>query len=158
MQPSSNCASCATISRNSSPAPCNRALAAHLRQVFSRSGRMIVTRATFLYLDFIAPGHPWRKASSSCHFSTCITIRHLERDLGSCRNPRQPDSARRAWCSQGLFRTRHPKSLADGHCLWLSLRRVKLNWSPPALLNVLIVVVLAATLFGTVFASSSRAS
>jgi ABC-2 type transport system permease protein len=115
-------------------------------QVFARSGAMHT--GNIPYLDFIAPGILAQSVLVRGHF-----LRHQchlgARPRHRAEISRQPDAARGAGARQGLLR-RHPHALAGVIVYSLSLLLgVKLNWSPLALLNVLIIVILAATLFST---------
>jgi len=98
-------------------------------------------------LDFIAPGILAQSVLFVAIFYGINVI--WSGTWASCRNPGQPDSTRGTGARQGLFR-RYPHSIAGCHRLRpFAAARVKLDWRPLSLLNVVVVVVLASTLFST---------
>jgi ABC-2 type transport system permease protein len=123
-------------------------------QVFARSGAMHT--GNIPYLDFIAPGILAQSVLFVAIFYGINVI--WERDLGIVQKFLASPTPRAALVlGKGLsagIRSLSQTVIVYGLSLLLG---VKLNWSPLALLNVLIIVVLAATLFGR-FRSSSRAS
>jgi ABC-2 type transport system permease protein len=115
-------------------------------QVFSRSGAMHT--GNIPYLDFIAPGI---LAQSVLFVAIFFGINVIwERDLGIVQKFLASPTPRAALVlGKGFsagFRTLSQAAIV--YCLSLLLG-VKLNWSPLALLNVVIIVVLASTLFST---------
>src|ERR1035441_1831382 len=108
-------------------------------QVFSRSGAMHT--GAIPYLDFIAPGILAQSVLFVAIFYGINVI--WERFLGS-PTPRAALVLGKGF-SAGI-RTLSQAAIVYSLSLILG---VKLNWSPLALLNVLVVVVLAATLFST---------
>jgi len=115
-------------------------------QVFARSGAMHTD--SIPYLDFIAPGI---LAQSVLFVAIFFGINVIwERDLGIVQKFLASPTPRAALVlgkgfSAGV-RTLSQAAVVYGLSLLLG---VKLNWSPLALLNVVVVVVLAATLFAT---------
>jgi ABC-2 type transport system permease protein len=115
-------------------------------QVFARSGAMHT--GNIPYLDFIAPGI---LAQSVLFVAIFFGINVIwERDLGIVQKFLASPTPRAALVlgkgfSAGV-RTLSQAAVVYGLSLLLG---VKLNWSPLALLNVVVVVVLAATLFAT---------
>jgi ABC-2 type transport system permease protein len=115
-------------------------------QVFSRSGMMHT--GNIPYLDFIAPGI---LAQSVLFVAIFFGINVIwERDLGIVQKFLASPTPRAALVLGKGFSAgaRTLSQAAIVYCLSLLLG-VKLNWSPLALLNVLIIVVLASTLFST---------
>jgi ABC-2 type transport system permease protein len=115
-------------------------------EVFSRSGAMHT--GNIPYLDFIAPGILAQSVLFVAIFYGINVI--WERDLGIVQKFLASPTPRAALVlgkgfSAGI-RTLSQAVVVYGLSLLLG---VKLNWSPIALLNVLVVVVLAATLFST---------
>jgi len=115
-------------------------------QVFSRSGAMHT--GNIPYLDFIAPGILAQSVLFVAIFYGINVI--WERDLGIVQKFLVSPTPRAALVlGKGLsagFRTLSQAAIV--YCLSLLLG-VKLNWSPLALLNVVVIVVLASTLFST---------
>jgi len=115
-------------------------------QVFSRGGAMHT--GNMPYLDFIAPGI---LAQSVLFVAIFFGINVIwERDLGIVQKFLVSPTPRSALVlGKGLsasIRTLSQAVVVYGLSLVLG---VKLNWSPLALLNVIAIVVLAATLFST---------
>jgi len=115
-------------------------------QVFSRSGAM--PTGDIPYLDFIAPGILAQSVLFVAIFYGINVI--WERDLGIVQKFLVSPTPRASLVlgkgfSAGV-RTLSQAAVVYGLSLLLG---VKLDWSPFALLNVVIVVVLAATLFST---------
>jgi ABC-2 type transport system permease protein len=115
-------------------------------QVFSRSGAMHT--GSVPYLDFIAPGILAQSVLFVAIFYGINVI--WERDLGIVQKFLASPTPRAALVlgkgfSAGV-RTLSQAAVVYGLSLLLG---VKLNWSPLALVNVVIIVVLAATLFAT---------
>jgi ABC-2 type transport system permease protein len=115
-------------------------------QVFSRSGAMHTGNTP--YLDFIAPGILAQSVLFVAIFYGINVI--WERDLGIVQKFLVSPTPRAALVlgkgfSAGI-RTLSQAVVVYGLSLVLG---VKLNWNPLALLNLLVVVVLAATLFST---------
>ena len=115
-------------------------------QVFSRGGAMHT--GTIPYLDFIAPGILAQSVLFVAIFYGINVI--WERDLGIVQKFLASPTPRTALVLGKGF-SAGIRSLSQTVVVYgLSLAlEVKLNWNPLALLNVLIVVVLAATLFST---------
>ena len=115
-------------------------------QVFSRSGAMHT--GSVPYLDFIAPGILAQSVLFVAIFYGINVI--WERDLGIVQKFLASPTPRGALVlGKGLsagFRTLSQAAIVYGLSLLLG---VKLNWSPLALLNVVVIVVLASTLFST---------
>ena len=115
-------------------------------QVFSRGGAMPTSKVP--YLDFIAPGI---LAQSVLFVAIFFGINVIwERDLGIVQKFLVSPTPRAALVlgkgvSAGI-RTLSQAAIVYALSLLLG---VKLNWSPLALLNVVVIVVLAATLFST---------
>jgi ABC-2 type transport system permease protein len=115
-------------------------------QVFARSGA--VHTGNIPYMDFIAPGI---LAQSILFVAIFYGINVIwERDLGIVQKFLASPTPRAALVlgkgfSAGV-RTLSQAIIVYGLSLLVG---VKLNWSPIALLNILIIVILAATLFGT---------
>ena len=115
-------------------------------QVFSRSGMMHTSNIP--YVDFIAPGI---LAQSILFVAIFYGINVIwERDLGIVQKFLASPTPRAALVlgkgfSAGV-RTLSQAAIVYGLSLLLG---VKLNWNPLALLNVIVIVVLAATLFST---------
>ena len=115
-------------------------------QVFSRSGMMHTGNVP--YLDFIAPGI---LAQSILFVAIFYGINVIwERDLGIVQKFLASPTPRAALVLGKGFSAgvRTLSQAAIVYALSLLLG-VKLNWSPLALLNVIVLVVLAATLFST---------
>jgi ABC-2 type transport system permease protein len=115
-------------------------------QVFSRSGAMHT--GSVPYLDFIAPGILAQSVLFVAIFYGINVI--WERDLGIVQKFLASPTPRAALVlgkgfSAGV-RTLSQAAVVYGLSLLLG---VKLNWNPLALLNVLVIVILAATLFAT---------
>jgi ABC-2 type transport system permease protein len=115
-------------------------------QVFSRSGA--IQTGNIPYLDFIAPGILAQSVLFVAIFYGINVI--WERDLGIVQRFLASPTPRAALVlgkgfSAGI-RTLSQGAIVYGLSLFLG---VKLNWHPFALLNVMIIVVLAATLFST---------
>ena len=115
-------------------------------QVFSRSGAMHTGNVP--YLDFIAPGILAQSVLFVAIFYGINVI--WERDLGIVQKFLASPTPRAALVlgkgfSAGV-RTLSQAAVVYGLSLLLG---VKLNWSPLALLNVVAIVILAATLFAT---------
>ena len=115
-------------------------------QVFARSGTMHT--GSLPYLDFIAPGILAQSVLFVAIFYGINVI--WERDLGIVQKFLASPTPRAALVlgkgfSAGI-RTLSQTVIVYGLSLFLG---VKLNWSPLALLNVVIIVVLSATLFST---------
>jgi ABC-2 type transport system permease protein len=115
-------------------------------QVFSRSGA--IHTGNIPYLDFIAPGILAQSVLFVAIFYGINVI--WERDLGIVQKFLASPTPRAALVlgkgfSAGI-RTLSQTVIVYGLSLFLG---VKLNWSPFALLNVVIIVILAATLFST---------
>jgi len=115
-------------------------------QVFSRSGMMPAGKVP--YLDFIAPGILAQSVLFVAIFYGINVI--WERDLGIVQKFLVSPTPRAALVlgkgfSAGI-RTLSQAAIVYGLSLLLG---VKLNWSPVALLNVVCLVILAATLFST---------
>jgi ABC-2 type transport system permease protein len=115
-------------------------------QVFSRGGAM--PTGSIPYLAFIAPGILAQSVLFVAIFYGINVI--WERDLGIVQKFLVSPTPRAALvlgkgCSAGI---RTLSQAAIVYCLSLLLG-VKLNWRPLALLNVFVIVVLAATLFST---------
>jgi ABC-2 type transport system permease protein len=106
-------------------------------QVFSRSGAMHT--GNIPYLDFIAPGILAQSVLFVAIFYGINVI--WERDLGIVQKFLASPTPRAAG-----IRTLSQTAIVYSLSLLLG---VKLNWSPLALVNVLVIVVLAATLFST---------
>jgi ABC-2 type transport system permease protein len=115
-------------------------------QVFSRSGAMHT--GNIPYLDFIAPGILAQSVLFVAIFYGINVI--WERDLGIVQCFLASPTPRGALVlGKGLSAgVRTLSQVAVVYILALLLG-VKLNWSPLALLNVLAIVILAATLFST---------
>ena len=115
-------------------------------QVFARSGAMHT--GNIPYLDFIAPGILAQSVLFVAIFYGINVI--WERDLGIVQKFLASPTPRAALVlGKGFsagFRTLSQAAIVYMLSLLLG---VKLNWSPLAHLNVLIIVVLAATLFST---------
>jgi ABC-2 type transport system permease protein len=115
-------------------------------EVFSRSGAMHT--GNIPYLDFIAPGILAQSVLFVAIFYGINVI--WERDLGIVQKfLASPHSPRGFGARQGLSAGIRTLSQAVVVYGLSQLLGVKLNWSPLALLNVLVIVVLAATLFST---------
>jgi len=115
-------------------------------QVFSRNGSM--PTGTISYLDFIAPGILAQSVLFVAIFYGINVI--WERDLGIVQKFLVSPTPRGALVlGKGLSAGIRTLSQATVVYLLSFLLGVKLNWHPLALLNVLILVVLAATLFAT---------
>jgi len=115
-------------------------------QVFSRNGAMHT--GSIPYLDFIAPGILAQSVLFVAIFYGINVI--WERDLGIVQKFLVSPTPRAALVlGKGI--SAGMRTLSQGAIVYaLSLLLgVKLNWRPLALLNVVIVVVLAATLFAT---------
>jgi ABC-2 type transport system permease protein len=115
-------------------------------QVFSRSGAMHT--GNIPYLDFIAPGILAQSVLFVAIFYGINVI--WERDLGIVQKFLASPTPRAALVlgkgfSAGI-RTLSQAAVVYGLSLLLG---VNLNWSPLALLNVIVIVVLAAALFST---------
>ncbi|MGA3268792.1 MAG: ABC transporter permease [Verrucomicrobiota bacterium] len=115
-------------------------------QVFSHSGA--IRTGNLPYLDFIAPGILAQSVLFVAIFYGINVI--WERDLGIVQKFLVSPTPRAALVlgkgfSAGI-RSLSQTAIVYGLSLLLGVR---VNWSPLALLNVLVVVVLAATLFGT---------
>ena len=115
-------------------------------QVFSRSGAM--SNGSIPYLDFIAPGILAQSVLFVAIFYGINVI--WERDLGIVQKFLASPTPRAALVLGKGF-SAGVRSLSQALVVYaLSLfLGVKLNWSPIALLNVVFIVVLAATLFAT---------
>src|ERR1035441_6570056 len=115
-------------------------------QVFSRSGAMHT--GNIPYLDFIAPGILAQSVLFVAIFYGINVI--WERDLGIVQKFLASPTPRAALVLGKGF-SAGIRTLSQGVIVYILslLLGVKLNWSPLALLNVLIIVVLAATLFST---------
>ena len=115
-------------------------------QVFSRGGSMHT--GDIPYLDFIAPGILAQSVLFVAIFYGINVI--WERDLGIVQKFLASPTPRAALVLGKGF-SAGIRSLSQTVIVYsLSLLLgVKLNWSPLALLNVLVIVVLAATLFST---------
>jgi len=115
-------------------------------QVFSRGGAMHT--GDIPYLDFIAPGILAQSVLFVAIFYGINVI--WERDLGIVQKFLASPAPRSALVLGKGF-SAGIRSLSQTVIVYsLSLLLgVKLNWSPLALLNVLVIVVLAATLFST---------
>jgi ABC-2 type transport system permease protein len=114
-------------------------------EVFSRSGAMHT--GNIPYLDFIAPGILAQSVLFVAIFYGINVI--WERDLGIVQKFLASPTPRAALVLGKGF-SAGIRTLSQAVVYGLSLLLgVKLNWSPIALLNVLVVVVLAATLFST---------
>jgi ABC-2 type transport system permease protein len=115
-------------------------------QVFSHSGMMHT--GSVPYLDFIAPGI---LAQSVLFVAIFFGINVIwERDLGIVQKFLASPTPR-ASLVLGKGFSAGIRSLSQTiivYCLSLALG-VKLNWSPVALVNVVVLVILAATLFST---------
>src|SRR5476651_123913 len=115
-------------------------------QVFARGGA--IPTGNIPYLDFIAPGILAQSVLFVAIFYGINVI--WERDLGIVQKFLVSPTPRSALVlGKGLsagFRTLSQAAIVYALSLLLG---VKLHWSPLALFNVLIVVVLAATLFST---------
>jgi len=115
-------------------------------QVFSHSGS--IHTGTIPYLDFIAPGILAQSVLFVAIFYGINVI--WERDLGIVQKFLASPTPRAALVLGKGFsasiRTLSQAVVVYGLSLLLG---VKLNWSPLALLNVLLIVILAATLFST---------
>lgn len=115
-------------------------------QVFARGGAMPTGKVP--YLDFIAPGILAQSVLFVAIFYGINVI--WERDLGIVQKFLVSPTPRAALVlSKGFsagIRTLSQAVIVYGLSLFLG---VKLNWSPFALLNVILIVVLAATLFST---------
>src|SRR5471032_540803 len=116
-------------------------------QVFARGGA--IPTGNIPYLDFIAPGILAQSVLFVAIFYGINVI--WERDLGIVQKFLVSPTPRPALVlGKGLsagFRTLSQTAIVYGLSLLLG---VKLNWHPLALLNVLVVVVLAATLFSKI--------
>jgi ABC-2 type transport system permease protein len=115
-------------------------------EVFSRSGMMHT--GTIPYLDFIAPGILAQSVLFVAIFYGINVI--WERDLGIAQKFLASPTPRAALVlgkgfSAGI-RSLSQTIIVYGLALALG---VKINWSPVALVNVLAIVILAATLFST---------
>jgi ABC-2 type transport system permease protein len=115
-------------------------------QVFARSG--VMPTGKLPYLDFIAPGILAQSVLFVAIFYGINVI--WERDLGIVQKFLASPTPRTALVlgkgfSAGI-RSLSQTVIVFGLSLLLG---VKLNWNPLALLNVLIIVILAATLFAT---------
>ena len=115
-------------------------------QVFSRSG--VMHTGSIPYLDFIAPGILAQSVLFVAIFYGINVI--WERDLGIVQKFLASPTPRASLVlgkgfSAGV-RTLSQAIVVYGLSLILG---VKLNWNPLALLNVLLIVILAATLFST---------
>ena len=115
-------------------------------QVFSRSGAMHT--GNMPYLDFIAPGILAQSVLFVAIFYGINVI--WERDLGIVQKFLASPTPRAALVLGKGFSAgvRTLSQAAVVYCLALLLG-VKLDWRPLALLNVLLIVILAATLFST---------
>jgi len=115
-------------------------------QVFSRSGAMHT--GNIPYLDFIAPGILAQSVLFVAIFYGINVI--WERDLGIVQKFLASPTPRAALVLGKGFSAgvRTLSQAAVVYCLALLLG-VKLDWRPLALLNVLLIVILAATLFST---------
>jgi ABC-2 type transport system permease protein len=115
-------------------------------QVFSRSGAMHT--GNIPYLDFIAPGILAQSVLFVAIFYGINVI--WERDLGIVQRFLASPTPRAALVlGKGLSAAVRTLSQAAVVYTLSLLLGVKLNWSPLALLNVLAIVILAATLFST---------
>jgi ABC-2 type transport system permease protein len=115
-------------------------------QVFARSGAMHT--GNIPYLDFIAPGILAQSVLFVAIFYGINVI--WERDLAIVQKFLASPTPRAALVLGKGF-SAGIRTLSQGVIVYsLSLLRgVKLNWNPLALLNVLVIVILAATLFST---------
>jgi ABC-2 type transport system permease protein len=115
-------------------------------EVFSRNGAMHT--GTTPYIDFIAPGILAQSVLFVAIFYGINVI--WERDLGIVQKFLASPTPRAALVLGKGF-SAGVRSLSQATIVYLLsiLLGVKLNWSPLALLNVLILVILAATLFST---------
>ena len=115
-------------------------------QVFARSGA--IHTGTIPYLDFIAPGILAQSVLFVAIFYGINVI--WERDLGIVQKFLASPTPRAALVLGKGF-SAGIRTLSQGVIVYsLSLfLGVKLNWSPLALLNVLLIVIMAATLFST---------
>ena len=115
-------------------------------QVFARGGA--IHTGNLPYLDFIAPGILAQSVLFVAIFYGINVI--WERDLGIVQKFLASPTPRAALVlGKGLsagIRTLSQTVIVYGLSLFLG---VKLNWSPLALLNVVLIVVLSATLFST---------
>lgn len=115
-------------------------------QVFSRSGAM--NTGAIPYLDFIAPGILAQSVLFVAIFYGISVI--WERDLGIVQKFLVSPTPRASLVlGKGLsagVRTLSQAAVVYFLCLLLGIR---LNWSPLALLNVVAIVILGATLFST---------
>ncbi|MDR3455958.1 MAG: ABC transporter permease [Verrucomicrobiae bacterium] len=115
-------------------------------QVFARSGA--IHTGGIPYLDFIAPGILAQSVLFVAIFYGINVI--WERDLGIVQKFLASPTPRAALVLGKGF-SAGVRTLSQAVIVYsLSLLLgVKLNWAPPALLNVLVTVILAATLFST---------
>jgi len=115
-------------------------------QVFARSGA--IHTGTIPYLDFIAPGILAQSVLFVAIFYGINVI--WERDLGIVQKFLASPTPRAALVLGKGF-SAGIRTLSQGVIVYsLSLfLGVKLNWSPLALLHVLMIVIMAATLFST---------
>ena len=115
-------------------------------QVFSHNGAM--RTGSIPYLDFIAPGILAQSVLFVAIFYGINVI--WERDLGIVQKFLASPTPRAALVlGKGFSAGARTLSQAGIVYLLSLLLGVKLNWSPLALLNVLVIVILAATLFST---------
>ena len=115
-------------------------------QVFARSGAM--RTGNIPYLDFIAPGILAQSVLFVAIFYGINVI--WERDLGIVQRFLASPTPRAALVlGKGFSAGMRTLSQALVVYLLALLLGVKLNWQPLALLNVLLIVILAATLFST---------
>ena len=115
-------------------------------QVFARSGAM--RTGNLSYLDVIAPGILAQSVLFVALFYGINVI--WERDLGIVQRFLASPTPRAALVlGKGFSAGMRTLSQALVVYLLALLLGVKLNWQPLALLNVLIIVILAATLFST---------
>jgi len=115
-------------------------------QVFARSGAMHT--GSMPYLDFIAPGILAQSVLFVAIFYGINVI--WERDLGIVQRFLASPTPRAALVlGKGFSAGMRTLSQAVVVYLLALLLGVKLNWHPLALLNVLLIVILAATLFAT---------
>ncbi|MEI7461058.1 MAG: ABC transporter permease [Pirellula sp.] len=116
-------------------------------QVFSKSGA--IKTGDLPYLDFIAPGI---LAQSVLFIAIFFGINVIwERDLGIVQKFLASPTPRGALVlGKGL--SAGIRSLSQAIIVYsiAALLGVKINWSPFAILNVIVIVILAATLFATV--------
>lgn len=115
-------------------------------QVFSRSGAM--PTGNIPYMDFIAPGILAQSVLFVAIFYGINVI--WERDLGIVQKFLASPTPRAALVlGKGLSAGVRTLSQAAVVYALSLLVKVKLDWKPVALLNVVVIVVLAATLFST---------